>query len=296
MQTHVYWNYLVGFYLFLAGGGAGAIFISSFYVLSGKSKQKNNHLLAKITCMWGLIALVVGIFMIVLDLSTLRGGLAKGDLSLIFRFHKLFMTFVPNSIMSWGTWILFLSVPLGILFLLTFYGKMDKFHKTLAQINMLFAIFISSYTAFLLGDVSSNLIWSNSSLVVLFIASALSSGVGIFVLVKTFTCKQQHLTENINFSKIDNAILSFEFICILIFVYTSYVVLSHNFLKFSFSLFEKSGQYMWIGAVFVGIILPFLLNLCVIKSKKTLPHFYEILLATCLLVGAFCLRYSVLIA
>lgn len=289
MQTHIYWGVLVALYLFLAGGGAGAIFISSFFVLQG---SKAHLKVAKLTCIWGCVALILGVSMILLDLTTLRAGFLNGDFGLILRFYKLFITFVPSSIMSWGTWILTISIPVALFFMLTFYDKFNKFAKTQAKINMLFAIAISSYTAFLLGDVAENLVWNNSVLVVLFISSALSSGVAILILVKVFSSNK---SEDENLSKIDFAILCFELICILIYIYTVKLALGHNGYEFVFNFSLFSGKLMLIGAIFIGILMPIFINLNSMK-KKNFSKSQELLLAICLLVGAFSLRYSVLLA
>jgi len=298
MEHDIHWGVLVALYLFLAGAGAGTIFISAFYVLDKKIADLRYLRLAKLSSLSGVLLLIVGVAMIVLDLTTFRAGMEEFNLDKLLRFYKLFMTFVPSSIMSWGTWLLFLSIPLSLIFTLTLYSNKSfvKYRTILARVNMVLAIGICTYTAFLLGDIMHNIVWSNSALVILFMVSALSSGFAIVLLFRVLTFKQLEDKEALLFNKVDASILSFEILCVAIFAYTVDVISKAQNVDYILSLSTEVSQLWWFGAVVIGLCLPLLLNIYAISYKRKLSHSYEYLLIMSLLIGAFCLRYAVLLA
>lgn len=299
MEHEVYWGVLVALYLFLAGGGAGALFVSGYYVLDERIQDKRYYKLSFYSAIAGVLLLVIGTSMIVLDLTTFRAGLENFDLDKLFRFYRLFVVFVPNSIMSLGSWLLFFSIPVSAVFALTFIEKfkLERFRVPLARACMAIGLFVCSYTAFLLGDVTHNIVWNNSVMIVLFIASALSSGVAVVLFLRMIIFKSDiKQSEEITFSKADGAILTFEFICALIFAYAIFVSSNVADYKYILTLDNKAGMLWWFGAVAFGLLLPLFINIYSITLKKRLSHFHEYTIIASVLIGAFCLRYSILLS
>lgn len=298
MGHEIHWGILVALYLFFAGAGAGAIFVSAYYVLDKKIERDNYFRLAKYSSIIGTVVLIFGIAMIVFDLTTFRDGLSSFNIDKLLRFHKLFMVFVPSSIMSWGTWLLALSVPFSILFILSFTSmyNIKKYRKILARVNMVLSIGICTYTAFLLGDVMHNIVWNNSALVVLFMVSALSSGIALVIFLKVFFFEEDDFKDKNIFSKVDASILTFELICVVIFAYTVMIISKSFDINYIFKFNNIVGQIWWIGAVGIGLLIPLLINIYVLAGNRRLNHVSEYILIISLLSGAFCLRYSVLLA
>ncbi len=296
MEHEIHWGLLVALYLFLAGAGAGAIFVSAYYVLDKKIADSRYFTLAKLSAIAGTAVLVLGVAMIVLDLTTFKSGISNFDLDKLLRFHKLFMVFVPSSIMSWGTWLLALSIPIAFLFIISFYGKLEKYRKVFARVNMVLSIGICTYTAFLLGDVVHNIVWNNSALVVLFMVSALSSGIALVLLIRIFVFRKNTIEDAYMFSKTDASVLTFEFLCVAVFAYTVSIVSKSMDISYVLSLDNFVGKLWWIGAVGIGLLVPLFINIYAVTLKKQLSHLSECILIVCLLGGAFCLRYSVLLA
>ncbi|MFT7004618.1 MAG: protein NrfD [Sulfurimonas sp.] len=299
-MNEIHWGLLVASYLFLAGAGAGALFVSGYYVVENKIQDAKYFSLSKYSALFGAVLLSVGVGMIVLDLTTFRHGVEHLEFDKIFRFVQLFMTFVPGSIMSVGTWLLAVAIPVAFIFVLSFTNiySFSKYRKLLAFVNMFFAICIASYTAFLLGDITHNLVWNNSVLVILFLFSGLSSGLAIVLIAKIILWKNEKidLEEESNFSKADIVILALELLCMIVFAYTVYATAMANNLIYVLSLENMVGQIWWIGALGLGLILPLIFNMQAIINKKALTHVKEYVLIASILVGAFCLRYSVLLA
>lgn len=299
-MNEIHWGLLVASYLFLAGSGAGALFVSGYYVMEGKIQEEKYFSLAKYSSLLGAVLLTVGVGMIVLDLTTFRHGIENMEFDKIFRFVKLFMTFVPSSIMSIGTWLLAIAIPIAFAFACSFtrFCNFSKHRSILAKINMVLAICVASYTAFLLGDITSNLVWNNSVLVVIFIFSALSSGIAIVNIIKVALWKKTDVSqkEETNFAKADVIVLSLELISVMIFAYTIYAITATYKIPYVLTFDNIAGQFWWIGALGLGLILPIMLNIQAIINNKPLSHVKEYFLIISILVGAFCLRYAVLLA
>lgn len=297
MGHEIHWGVLVALYLFLAGAGAGAIFVSAYYVLDKKIEDERYFKLAKYSAIAGVILLIVGVTMIVFDLTTFRAGLNNFDIDKLMRFYKLFIVFAPTSIMSWGTWLLTFAIPISMIYVLSFNTCFIKHRVLLARVSMILAIGICTYTAFLLGDIMHNIVWNNSALVILFMVSALSSGLAVVILLRIFIFKKDVSDNELyKFSKVDAGVLTFEIICVIIFAYTLSIMSSNQDLSFVLSLENHVGQLWWLGAVFIGLVIPLLINIYAVTFGKKLNHLHEYTLITCVLVGAFILRYSVLLA
>ncbi|PKG79837.1 polysulfide reductase [Shewanella sp. Actino-trap-3] len=294
-MNEVHWGLLVAAYLFLAGAGAGALFISGCLVLSNKIQVPHHLDTAKISAIVGTLLLIIGTGMIVFDLTSFQYGIAHADMSKFFRFYRLFMTFEPSSMMSIGTWLLTLAIIFASLFCLSFRSNANQpsYSRLLATINVILAICVASYTALLIGDISHNLVWSNSILVVIFSLSALSCGAAVVLMVKT----RLKITDiNHSFAKSDAALLALELLTVCVFAYSIRNISIFNGIDNLLSISSDAGAIWWIGAVLIGLIIPLLLNVTSIIGKTAASHSKEYLLAVLILIGAFCLRYSVLLA
>lgn len=119
-MNEAHWGLLVAAYLFLAGAGAGTVFISGYYVLSDRIKQDSQRQLACYSAIAGSILLMIGTTMIILDLTTFRAGIVEFDLDKFFRFINFFKTFRTSSIMSMGSWLVSLAIGASTVYVLAF--------------------------------------------------------------------------------------------------------------------------------------------------------------------------------
>ena len=295
-MVEIHWGLLVAAYLFLAGAGAGALFISSYYVLSDKIKQSSDYRVAGFSSLAGVLLLIAGTTMIILDLTTFRAGIAEISFDKFFRFLNFFKTFIPGSMMSIGSWLVSIAIVASMMFAYAFIqnSPLKKHIKTLAALNMLLSMGVASYTALLLGDIAHNFVWSNSLLVVLFMVSALSSGIAVVMLMKVLTGAPADNRQS--FEKSDAAILTFELVLLSIFAYALVSMSAFNDVEYPLLLSSIAGQLWWFGALALGVVIPLLMNLKAIFSKTALSHSKECLLSIAVLAGAFSLRYSVLLA
>lgn len=105
-MNHIYWNYIIAFYLFTAGISAGAVLVGSIakFIDSGKYRLtiKTAALTAPFPIMVGMLGLVY-------------------DLEKPMYFWRLFTVFEITSVMSVGAWIIFLFLLSVVLILLLSY-------------------------------------------------------------------------------------------------------------------------------------------------------------------------------
>ncbi|KIO36706.1 NrfD/PsrC family molybdoenzyme membrane anchor subunit [Shewanella sp. cp20] len=294
-MSEVHWGLLVAAYLFLAGAGAGALFISGALVLSEKVVHVHHWSTAKYSAISGLLLLMLGTGMIVFDLTSFQYGIFNGDMSKLLRFYRLFMTFESSSMMSIGTWLLTLAIIFALLFCISFKRRNQETFSSrrYALINLIFAVCVASYTALLIGDIKHNIVWSNSILVVIFLVSAISSGAAVVLVINTWL---KHSDPHHSFAKADSLVMLIELFVLGIFVYAIANVSKFYGLDNLLGMATSAGKIWWLGAVVVGLLLPLLLNLTSIMGRGGVSHIKEYGIAALTLVGAFCLRYSVLLA
>lgn len=160
MEQH--WQWLVVIYLFLGGLGAGA-YITSFLAEKGflgiaPSLTRAGYFIAA-------PAVAIGTLLLVFDLGQ---GLRK---------PWLIFGLVSNStsMMTWGTYILSAFIFVGLI-KLYFVLKNKKAPDVLTWAGTLLALCTAAYTGFLLLAVKAIPFWNSNIIPVLFVVSALSTG------------------------------------------------------------------------------------------------------------------------
>ncbi|MBN1657649.1 MAG: polysulfide reductase NrfD [Anaerolineae bacterium] len=203
MAEH-HWGWLVAIYLFLGGMGAGAFIIAAFMELSGERyKQKY--------CPTSLVGagvsgplLLIGTLLLVFDLGA---GLREP-------WRIFFMFTHSSSVMTWGIWILTLFLPLCFL-----YGALEVMHvhpgalawlrkrlrflpetlpyrrikRVVCSVGLVLAVGTAIYTGVLLSVVRAVPLWNTPVLPILFLVSAISTGMGLaFDLAATLAIPEIH--------------------------------------------------------------------------------------------------------
>jgi formate-dependent nitrite reductase membrane component NrfD len=214
---HAEWGWLAAIYLFLGGLGAGVFLVAAVFELSGKRYKFD---FCPVT-MLGATApgplVILGTMLLILELGA---GLREP-----WRIFYMFTHF--TSVMTWGIWILSTFIPLsfvyGFLEILDTYPaawewvKSQKWAKRLiflqrlpvrrikrivAAVGSVFAASTALYTGVLISAVGPAVpLWSTPvlpflpipMLPVLFLVSAISTGVGLTVdLVATLAVQDMH--------------------------------------------------------------------------------------------------------
>ena len=167
MEEH--WGWLIVIYLFLGGLGAGA-YLTSF--AASKGYLGNAPALKRIGYLVAAPIVAIGTALLVFDLGQ---GLKKPWLLIGLLAN-------PKSVMTWGVYILsgFIAVGLIVAFLA---WKKREIPNVLATIGALLAISTGAYTGLLISVIKEVPIWNTYLMPVLFVISALSTGLSLTVLL-----------------------------------------------------------------------------------------------------------------
>lgn len=260
------WHWPIPLYLFLGGMAAGILFFAALYYLRGKEDEyptavRKVPFIAPILLIIGLAALFF-------------------DLRHKAYFWQLYTTIRLQSPMNWGAWTLLVITTASVIwsalhirdifpdwdwkykwlkFLEEFF---NKHKKVLAWIILIYAIITGIYTGILLSAFNARPLWNTSVLGPLFLASGLSAGLATIVLAS------KNPKERLFFIKLDLVVLGIELFLII-----------HMFMGFQASTQVQieaaslflGGQYtvvFWIFVVFIGIILPAVLDLMELRGYQ----------------------------
>ena len=210
MAEH-HWGWLIAIYLFLGGMGAGSFLIASVFELSG---LRYKYEFCPTTMAGAGVCgplLLIGVLLLVFDLGA---GLREP-----WRIPLMFMNF--SSIMTWGIWILTLFLPICFLYfalelmhvqpgILAWLRKMQnklprrlrlvpetlpyrRIKRIVCSVGIVLALGTALYTGVLLAVVEAIPFWNSVVLPVLFLVSAISTGMGLtFDLAATMAVPDLH--------------------------------------------------------------------------------------------------------
>ncbi len=293
MPLQVIWGGLIAWYLFLAGLGAGAYFGSALANYLGKEDKA----LTRIGIFFGA------------PLVLLASLLLITDLGVPLRFLGAFLR-PGSSMISIGTFIISIFIIVGFIHiaLLLFSGsKLSRgTEKALELIGMIFAVATALYTGVLLGVVKAIPFWNTPILPILFLVSALSTGVGLLILVRAIyrlargAKDAQALASFRVMEKSDMVLIGVEALALL---FLFVVMFGSTTGAAESAVFLLAGSYavvFWFGVVVVGLILPLALEALSESGERTLSvtaiSGIGIVSGICLLIGGLLLRYSILVA
>ncbi|WP_421877903.1 NrfD/PsrC family molybdoenzyme membrane anchor subunit [Marinoscillum sp.] len=260
------WGWEIAFYLFVGGLAAGILFFASFYYLRGKEKDY------PATVKW---APLIAPFILVLGLGALFL-----DLHHKLYFWRLYTTVRLQSPMSWGAWTLLVITPLSVLWVATYirelFPKWDwKFQwlynlesflisnrRVLAWVMVFYSVILGIYTGILLSAFNARPLWNTSILGPLFLASGLSAGAAVIMAFSKNKLERRH------FSQLDLVIIGVELFFI---IHLFMGLLASTEVQIEAAEMFLGGQYtlpFWIFVVFIGMILPAMLELLELRGQK----------------------------
>jgi polysulfide reductase chain C len=237
----------------------------------------------------GVPLALLGVLLLVLDLG-----------NQLWAWH-LFVRFLPVSVMSMGSWILSLwSITCVALIALWFaeitepterptgvFARVASLLRPLVPateiltwIAFVLAVLLIAYTGVLLSSTSVSL-WTTVFLPALFVVSAVFTGTAAIRLVLTLLGKET--PEELGKASLILAVL--QAVALVGFLVT---VPAGVLVAGSLSL------WFWVGVVLIGLLVPFGLELGVLKAKATTP--LVVASTLCVLLGGLILRAVVVIA
>jgi formate-dependent nitrite reductase membrane component NrfD len=224
--------------------------------------------------------------------------------------------------MSVGSWLLLLFIFLSIFYALAFLptfmpqferlsNRLDPVRKALAWVNVPLGISVAVYTGILLGAMPSRPLWNSPILALLFMISALSTGVAAIILVRTIfhrkgsdsAVEQQFHDSAYLLTATDVMLIGFELMVIFLFVMFAHLTIGN--VKYAVSVILPGGDMalmFWVWVVLVGLLMPALVELVYVVPKLlyhrdyAAPKGVEVAVSIAVLIGGFMLRYVIVIA
>lgn len=284
------WHWQISLYLFFGGMAAGILAIAALYFIRGR--EKDYRTAVRITPFLAPVLLVLGLIALFIDLR-----------------HKLFFWQLYTNIklqspMSWGAWTLMVITPASFIWcalhikdifpdwdwkykwiynLDTFF---NKYKKTLAWVMLIYAIILGIYTGILLSAFNARPLWNTSILGPLFLASGLSAGAAVTLLLS------KDKAERKQFARIDLVLIGIELFLII-----------HLFMGFLASTqvqIEAANMFLggpytmsfWIFVVILGMLIPALLEIMEL-GKFHIPVLVPV---TLVILGSLMLRFIIVYA
>jgi formate-dependent nitrite reductase membrane component NrfD len=303
------WGVPVILYLFLAGVGAGALTASASMFLRGGPSGRYFSV-ARYGAFLATPLVMIGTGMLVFEL----GSFQVGDW---FKFLNLFKV-INLSPMSIGTWLLTFFILIGIPYAYTFLPKnaapgdtFDRMRKQLAWICVPLGIGVAIYTGILLGAMPARPFWNSPILALLFLLSALSTGVALLLLVNTIMNRNnpdpahQKTSEEANYllAESDSLLIGLEILVIFLFI--MYAHLSIGSQREAIRVIEWGGELsfmFWFWVMFIGLLIPIVVELFhtipkIVHHKEVVLHpVMNLVIPVFVLFGGYMLRHIIVVA
>lgn len=284
------WGIMIVIYLFTAGVSAGAMVTSNLTLLYGGQDYER-------VGRWGAY---IAPFPISLGLSVLLL-----DLGSPFNFYRLFMTLQLRSPMSYGSWAILLFTILSVIYLylwlpenLQIVGQtktLEKWKRGLAKGMPFLSVGVASYTGLLL-NASVRPLWTAPLLPVLFLVSALSTGVASVIFVSALSPWQRAKHKELHvLTKADALLIALE--CFILVIMIVMGRLSSASVSFAFGnvLFGEFAWIFWILIVGLGLLIPLSMEYLELQDKITVRWTLPVTISSSFLVlfGGFFVRYII---
>jgi len=311
MPADLTWGLPVILYLFLAGMGAGATTVSASMLLRGGGGARGPHLeVARYGALLGPIPVILGVALIVLELGSFEHGN-------YLRFINLFLV-MNLSPMSVGSWLLVAFIVTSSMYGYSFlrhmpmpFGDRLKWRVPLAWINIPLGLGVCIYTGVLLGAMPSRPFWNSPILALMFMFSALSTGVALIVFARALitrgglTPEHRAMVHESGYllASADSMLIGFELLSIFLFVMFSYLTVGD--VRHAVDTILPGGPLatqFWAGVVLIGLTLPVLIELyhvipdLIYKKKYAVSRYTELVIAAAVIFGGLLLRYVVVVA
>ena len=311
MGHELTWGMPVILYLYLAGVGAGAVTVSASVLLRGGGGGfgGDHFTLARYGAIIGPLPVMIGTALIVFELGR------------PFRAFNLFKV-INLSPMNIGSWLLlvfmFASAFYALAFLPTLLPKFERLGQRLAPLRVVLAwacvplgIAVAVYTGVMLGAMPARPLWNSPILALLFLVSALSTGVAVLILARALFHKkgadpaieQQYHQGAYLLTASDVMLIGFELLVIFLLLMFAHLTIGAP--KYAIAVILPGGelaQSFWLWVVALGLVIPGLVELIYVAPKLlyhrdfAVPKSVEIAVSIAVLIGGFMLRYVIVVA
>ncbi|MBT9171468.1 MAG: hypothetical protein DDT18_01844 [Actinobacteria bacterium] len=209
-NEYIYWSIQIVMYPFMTGLVAGAFVLSSLYHVFGIKQLKD---IAKFSLVFSFALLFVAPMPLIFHLmQPLRnfyvlmtphftsaiaafgivffayGAIVASELWFVYRKHFVEVALplkekTDKSLLEWIKYLIFCALTLGVYDVSEESLKKDeKAVKILAGVGIPVALFLHGYAGFIFGSVKANALWMTPLMPVIFIMSAIVSGIALCML------------------------------------------------------------------------------------------------------------------
>ena len=281
------WGSIIAWYLFLAGLGGGAYVSVTFL----RWRHPEAITMIRIGRFIAPIVVIVGLCLLMLD--------AKAGFHHPLRFALLLSNF--GSVMTWGV------VFLGVFVVIALIGAGLCLAKRsvpmwLDILGAIFGICVAVYTGCLLGVCKTFPLWNNALLPILFLVSAMSTGMAAVLAVGVFRCPEE-FNRVMAFKKLHYIfpIIEIVLVAALLFV-TAFNASPSGYESVMSLVCGKHALVFWLVFVIIGLVLPTAIETWLLfftseeyERGKT-AHIASFCSNAGVLIGGFVLRLLVLVA
>ena len=276
------WGWLIIAYLFLAGAGSGAFLAAVACDLLAPDWSKA---LARAGSLASGPLVILGTACLVFDLEA---GFWQP-------WRQIYLMSNLSSTISWGVIILSGFIPVALLYAaalneISFVGRYaKKYVRHLEIIGSILAVATAGYTGVLIAVVNGVPFWNTPVMPVLFMASAVSTGLAVAMIGAAIIDISTIRTLS-NFALGHVIFLAIEAVVLMLFVLMSLTRSVEAAASANILLSGFLSPYFWALVVMVGILVPFLLSIVEYLEYGEMSKYLVVGADLCVLVGGMSLR------
>ncbi|MGA8833367.1 MAG: NrfD/PsrC family molybdoenzyme membrane anchor subunit [Desulfomonilaceae bacterium] len=276
------WGWLIITYLFLAGAGSGAFIAAVACDLLAPDWSKA---LARAGSLVSGPLVVIGTLCLVLDLEA---GFWQP-------WRQIYMVNNLRSMISWGFIILSIFIPIALVYAaalneITFVGKLAQKYITIIEIiGSIFAVATATYTGVLIAVVNGVPFWNTPLMPILFLASAISTGLAAAMIVAAIIDVNTIKTLS-NFALGHVIFLSVEALVLMLFVFMSLTRSTEAAASAGMLISGMLSPYFWGLVVILGLVVPFILSVFEFLEYGQMPKSLVVGADILVLIGGMSIR------
>jgi polysulfide reductase chain C len=276
------WGWLIVTYLFLAGAGAGAFLAAVACDLLAPDWSKA---LARAGSLASGPLVAVGTICLVFDLEA---GFWQP-------WRQLYLMSNLTSMISWGVIVLSAFIPVALLYAaalneISFVGRYaKKYLRHLEIIGSILAVATAGYTGVLIAVVNGVPFWNTPVMPVLFMASAMSTGLAVAMIGAAIIDISTIQTLS-NFALGHVIFLAIEAVVLMMFILMSLTRSVEAAASANILLSGFLSPYFWALVVMVGILVPFVLSILEYYEFGEMSKYLVVGADLCVLIGGMSLR------
>jgi formate-dependent nitrite reductase membrane component NrfD len=268
------------------------------YIFSILFKKRNNQL-SRVAAYISPVCLLIAMIFLATHLGK--------PLNLIW----VLLSFNFTSIIAWGSLFQGLFLIISTVHAFTVYKDITEskgegatpsiksIEIKLGYVGLPFALLIGIYHGYLLMSLSGRPLWNSGLMPILSVGAFITTGIALMMLVSRFSSKTSEINTVLQSPhKILVTAIIFQLFAVLLWVSSLWfggIEKKDAVIK----MFSNNVFSFWIMALFIGLIIPIILGVKdVIHNRKTgyLKFTHPIITSIFVLIGAFFLRYVIIIA